>query len=122
MRPAEDYRAKATGSERLTRVTALTEGGKYRERAQVYRALALGEEPEISPATRTGANRCPNCDAPITAPLESKYLPGQLVEHHWRSQRVMSPGRAGSILCWHRRAGRVHGIIAPNATLLIRHR
>jgi uncharacterized protein with PIN domain len=87
MCPAEDYRAKATEYERLTRVTrSLREGGKYREQAQVYRALALGEEPEISPATRTGANRCPNCDAPITAPLESKYLPGQLVEHHWRCQ------------------------------------
>jgi len=74
MCPAEDYRAKATEYERLTRVTrSLREGGKYREQAQVYRALALGEEPEISPATRTGANRCPNCGAPITAPLESKY-------------------------------------------------
>ena len=88
MCPAEDYRAKATEYQRLTRVMiSLREGGKYRERAQVYRALALGEEPEISPATRTGANRFSNCDAPITAPLEFKYLPGQLVEYHRRCQR-----------------------------------
>ena len=88
MCPAEDYRAKAAEYEGLTRVTkSLRESGKYRKQAQVYRALALGEEPEISPATRAGANRCPNCDAPITAPFESKYLSGHLVEHHWRCQR-----------------------------------
>ena len=69
MCPAEDYRAKATEYERLTRVTrSLREGGKYREQAQVYRALALGEEPEISPATRTGRQpvsklRCPEHSA-----------------------------------------------------------
>ena len=88
MGPAQDYRAKAAEYERLTRVTkSLRESRKYRKQAEMYRALALGEEPDISPATRTGANRCPNCDAPITAPFESKYLAGHLVEHHWRCQR-----------------------------------
>ena len=87
MRPAEGYRAKAAEYERLTRVTkSLREGRKYRQQAEMYRALALGEEPDISPAPRVGAHRCPNCDAPITAPFESKYLSGHLVEHHWRCQ------------------------------------
>ena len=47
----------------------------------------FGEEPDISPAPRAGANRCPNCAAPIPAPFESKYLSGHLVQHHWRCQR-----------------------------------
>jgi hypothetical protein len=84
----QDYRAKASEYERLTRVTkSLRESRNYRKQAEMYRALALGEEPDISPAPRAGANRCPNCDAPITAPFESKYLSGHLVEHHWRCQR-----------------------------------
>jgi hypothetical protein len=75
MCPAEDYHAKAAEYERLTQVTkSLRESGNYRKQAQVYRALALGEEPEISPATRAGANRCPNCDAPITAPARGTSL------------------------------------------------
>jgi hypothetical protein len=87
MCPAEDYRAKATEYERFTRVTkSLRESRQYRRQAEMYRALALGEEPEIS-APRAGANRCPKCDAPITAPFESKYLPGQLVEHHWTCKK-----------------------------------
>jgi hypothetical protein len=88
MCPAEDYRAKAAEYERLTRVTkSLRESRQYRKQAEMYRALALGEEPEMSPPTRAGANRCPKCDAPITAPFESKYLSGHLVEHHWACQR-----------------------------------
>ncbi len=84
----QDYRAKAAEYERLTRATkSLRESRNYRKQAEMYRALALGEEPDISPAPRAGANRCPNCDAPITAPFESKYLAGHLVEHHWRCQR-----------------------------------
>jgi hypothetical protein len=84
----QDYRAKAAEYERLTRVTkSLRESRNYRKQAEMYRALALGEEPDISPAPRAGANRCPNCDAPITAPFESKYLSGHLMEHHWRCQR-----------------------------------
>ena len=70
---AEDYRAKAAEYERLTRVTkSLRESRKYRKQAKMYRALALGEEPDISPATRAGANRCSNRDAPITAPCERR--------------------------------------------------
>jgi hypothetical protein len=88
MRPAEDYRAKAAECERLTRVTkSPRESRNYRRQAEMYRALALGEEPDILSAARANANRCPNCDAPIPAPFESKYLPGHLVEHHWRCQR-----------------------------------
>jgi hypothetical protein len=88
MGPAEDYRAKAAEYERLTRATkSPRESRNYRRQAEMYRALALGEEPDISPAPRVGANRCPNCDDPIPAPFESKYLSGHLVEHHWRCQR-----------------------------------
>jgi hypothetical protein len=84
----QDYRAKAAEYERLTRATkSLRESRNYRKQAEMYRALALGEEPDISPAPRAGANRCPNCDSPIPAPFESKYLAGHLVEHHWRCQR-----------------------------------
>ena len=90
MCPAENYRAKAAEYERLTRVTkSLRESRQYRKQAEMYRALALGEEQEISPPTRAGANRCPKCDAPITAPFESKYLSGHLVEHHWACQRCV---------------------------------
>src|SRR6516165_9148174 len=72
---AEDYRAKAAEYERLTLVTkSLRESRQYRKQAERYRALALGEEPEISTPTKAGANRCPKCDTPITAPFESKYL------------------------------------------------
>jgi hypothetical protein len=88
MGPAEDYRAKAAEYERLTRATkSPRESRNYRRQAEMYRALALGEEPDISPAPRAAANRCPNCDAPIPASFESKYLSGHLVEHHWRCQR-----------------------------------
>jgi hypothetical protein len=82
------YRDKAVEYERLTRVAkSLRESRKYRQQAEMYRALALGEEPDISPAPRAGANRCLNCDVLITAPFESKYLSGHLVEHHWRCQK-----------------------------------
>ena len=59
---AEDYPPKRQNmSDRVTK--SLRESRKYRKQAEMYRALALGEEPDISPATRAGANRCPNCDA-----------------------------------------------------------
>jgi hypothetical protein len=88
MGPAGDYRTKAAEYERLTRATKSPRDSRnYRRQAEMYRALALGEEPDISPAARVGANRCPNCDTLIPAPLESKYLSGHLVEHHWRCQR-----------------------------------
>jgi hypothetical protein len=85
---AEDYRAKAAEYERLTLVTkSLRESRQYRKQAERYRALALGEEPEISTPTKAGANRCPKCDTPITAPFESKYLTDHLIEHHWACKR-----------------------------------
>jgi hypothetical protein len=88
MCPAEDYRAKAAEYERLTRVTkSLRESRQYRKLAERYRALALGEETEISTATKAGTNRCPKCDTPITAPFESKYVSDHLVEHHWVCKR-----------------------------------
>jgi hypothetical protein len=50
MGPAEDYRAKAAEYERLTRATkSPRESRNYRRQAEMYRALALGEEPDISP-------------------------------------------------------------------------
>jgi hypothetical protein len=52
---AQDYRAKAAEYQRLTRVTkSLRESRQYRKQAEMYRALALGEEPEISTPTRAG--------------------------------------------------------------------
>jgi hypothetical protein len=43
----EDYRAKAKEYAHLTAVTkSLREGRRYRQLAEMYRALALGEEPE----------------------------------------------------------------------------
>jgi len=43
----EDYRAKAKEYARLTAVTkSLREGRRYRKLAEMYWALALGEEPE----------------------------------------------------------------------------
>ena len=70
MGPAQDYRAKAAEYERLTRATkSPRESRNYRRQAEMYRALALGEEPDISPAPRVGARRCPNCDAPIPVPF-----------------------------------------------------
>jgi hypothetical protein len=81
MCPAQDYRAKAAEYESLTRAA------KSPQRPVHFSLLALGEQTDIPPAPRAGANRCPNCDAPIPAPFESKYLAGHLVEHHWRCQR-----------------------------------
>jgi hypothetical protein len=43
----EDYRAKAKEYARLTVVTkSLRDGRRYRKLAEMYWALALGEEPE----------------------------------------------------------------------------
>jgi len=117
---AEDYRAKAAEYERLTRVTkSLRESRKYRKQAEMYRALALGEEPDISSATRAGANRCP------TAMPRSQHHSSRNI---WRAtswniigdvRGVMSPGRAVSILCWHRRGRpRANVIMARNAAVL----
>jgi hypothetical protein len=76
MCPADDYRAKATEYERLTRVTkSLRESRQYRRQAEMYRALALGEEPEIS-APRTGANRCPKCDSPHNSTTHVEVFAG----------------------------------------------
>ena len=99
MRPAEDYRAKATEYERLTRVTrSLREGGKYREQAQVYRALALGEEPAILPlrglapiGVQTAMPRSQRHWSLNICRASSWNIIGDV-------RGVMSPGRAGSIL------------------------
>ena len=47
MSQIDEYRAKAKEYARLTSVTkSLREGRRYRKLAEMYQALALGEDPE----------------------------------------------------------------------------
>jgi hypothetical protein len=99
MSQIEDYRAKAKEYAHLTAVTkSLREGRRYRQLAETYRALALGQEgenvqpPGLMPKTsftqppRGKNNRCPKCGLRVTAPYQSAYLTAGVVEHQWACQ------------------------------------
>jgi hypothetical protein len=56
----EDYRAKAKEYARLTVVTkSLRDGRRYRKLAEMYWALALGEEPESVQPSKMIVNSSP---------------------------------------------------------------
>src|SRR6516225_4895470 len=66
--------AAASGPDVVARIVAEHLGRLWGQQITVLNHPGAGGSVAARQAASATADRCPNCDAPITAPFESKYL------------------------------------------------